>query len=110
MSVQTATQTSSDHSDNEPYVPLPLRQHTILGTCEAIGEDFGFNPIFLRIPLAAAVLWSPVYAIGAYFALSLIVLAARLLFAQPKATQVTETAAIESDNDQAAREQLQIAA
>ena len=35
-------------------VALPLRSHTILGVCEAIGEDFGFNPVFLRIPLAAS--------------------------------------------------------
>ena len=109
MSVQTATHTSSQ-SNNEPYVPLPLRQHTILGVCEAIGGDFGFNPIFLRIPLAAAVLWSPVYAIGAYFALGVVVLASRLLFARSKAAEVATTAAIVSDNDQADREKLQIAA
>ena len=49
-------------------VALPLRSHTILGACEAIGEDFGFNPLFLRVPFAASVLWSPLYAILAYFA------------------------------------------
>lgn len=67
----------------ENQTALPLRSHTILGACEAIGEDFGFNPILLRVPLAACVLWSPIWAIAAYFALSLMVLASRLLF--PKA-------------------------
>src|SRR5689334_17933083 len=43
-------------SAQENYVPLPLRSHTILGVCEAIGEDFGFNPTFLRVILAAMVL------------------------------------------------------
>ena len=38
----------------ENQVALPLRSHTILGVCEAIGEDFGFNPVFLRIPFAAS--------------------------------------------------------
>ena len=43
-------------SAQENQVALPLRSHTILGVCEAIGEDFGFNPTFLRVPLAAMVL------------------------------------------------------
>lgn len=64
----------------EDQVALPLRSHTIFGACEAIGEDFGFNPIFLRVPFAATVLWSPVLAIGAYLALGLVVLGSRLLF------------------------------
>ena len=58
---------------------LPLRSHTILGVCEAIGEDFGFNPNLLRVPLAAVVLWSPMWAIAAYLALGAIVFASRLL-------------------------------
>ena len=61
-------------------VALPLRSHTILGVCEAIGEDFGFNPVLLRIPFAASVIYSPTMAIAAYFALGLVVLASRLLF------------------------------
>ena len=39
-------------NEEQTYTPLPLRAHTILGVCEAIGEDFGFNPAWLRIPLA----------------------------------------------------------
>jgi phage shock protein PspC (stress-responsive transcriptional regulator) len=70
--------------DNQ--VALPLRSHTILGVCEAIGEDFGFNPVFLRIPLAASVIWNPMIAIGTYFALGAVVLVSRLVFPKPKAT------------------------
>ncbi|MGE5064267.1 MAG: PspC domain-containing protein [Myxococcales bacterium] len=70
----------------ENQVALPLRSHTILGVCEAIGEDFGFNPTFLRIPLAASVIWNPVIALSTYFGLGVIVLASRLLF--PKAKTV----------------------
>ena len=70
---------------HETQAALPLRSHTILGVCEAIGEDFGFNPIFLRVPFAAIVLWSPTIAIGAYFALGAVVLASRLLFPKAKA-------------------------
>jgi phage shock protein C len=61
-------------------VALPLRSHTILGICEAVGEDFGFNPVLLRIPFAASVVYSPLLAIGAYLALGVIVLGSRLLF------------------------------
>jgi len=73
-------------------VAIPLRSHTILGVCEAIGEDFGFNPIFLRVPFAAIVLYSPLIAVAAYLALGLIVLASRLFFpaskAEPKHVEV----------------------
>ena len=65
-------------------VALPLRSHTILGVCEAIGEDFGFNPTFLRVPFAASVLYSPTYAIAAYLALGLLVLASRMIFPKKK--------------------------
>ena len=77
----------------ENQVALPLRAHTILGVCEAIGEDFGFNPVFLRIPLAASVIWNPLIAIGTYFALGLVVLVSRLVFPKPKATAATVEAA-----------------
>jgi phage shock protein PspC (stress-responsive transcriptional regulator) len=69
----------------ETQVALPLRSHTILGVCEAIGEDFGFNPVFLRIPFAASVIYSPTMAITVYFALGAVVLASRLLFPKAKA-------------------------
>ena len=71
----------------ENQVALPLRSHTILGVCEAIGEDFGINPLFLRVPLAASVLYSPLWAVGVYLGLGLVVLASRLLFPAPKATK-----------------------
>jgi phage shock protein C len=74
----------------ENQIALPLRSHTILGACEAIGEDFGFNPVLLRIPLAATVLWSPLWAIVAYFVLAGIVLASRLVF--PKRNAVDDVA------------------
>ena len=102
MSVQNATA--------ETYVALPLRQHTIFGVCEGIGEDFGFNPIFLRIPLAAAVLWSPMIAIGTYFALGALVMASRLLFPRPKASGAQSANTIDSDNDRAGRDSMPIAA
>jgi len=82
-------------NEEQTYTALPLRPHTILGVCEAIGEDFGFNPVLLRIPLAASVVVNPLIAIATYFGLGVVVLASRLLFPRPKAVSVAaaETAA-----------------
>ena len=79
-------------SAQENYIPLPLRSHTILGVCEAIGEDFGFSPVILRVILAAMVLWSPTIAIGTYFALGAVVLGSRLLFPKPKQSSAAQAA------------------
>jgi phage shock protein PspC (stress-responsive transcriptional regulator) len=72
------------------------RPDTLLGVCEGIGQDFGFNPIFLRIALAASILWDPKIAIGTYFALGLLVAASRLLFPN-KATVLSQSAANVAD-------------
>lgn len=63
---------------------LFMRDDTFLGVCEAIGEDFGFNPLFLRVAFGVSVLWNPVAVLVAYLGLGVIVLASRLLFPNPK--------------------------
>ena len=93
-------------SAQENYVPLPLRSHTILGVCEAIGEDFGFNPVLLRIPFAASVLISPTMAIGAYLALALVILASRKLFPKSETELVAES---EGQAAEPANEQRELA-
>ena len=77
-------------SAQENSVPVTLRSHTILGVCEAIGEDFGFNPVLLRVPLAASVLISPTWAIGAYLVLGAIVLLSRVLFPKQRVDAAVE--------------------
>jgi phage shock protein C len=89
----------------ENQVALPLRSHTILGVCEAIGEDFGFNPMFLRIPLAASVIWNPLIAFSTYFVLGLVVLASRFLFPKPKTPEPAKS----SSGSNAANEQREYA-
>ena len=81
-------------------VALPLRAHTILGVCEAIGEDFGFNPNLLRIPLAASVLYSPLWAVVAYLALGAVVLASRLVFPSAKPAAAEAQAQPAAANEQ----------
>ena len=92
----------------ENQVALPMRTHTIFGVCEAIGEDFGFNPAWLRIPLAAAVLWSLEGAFAIYLGLGVVVLASRLLFPDPKSATARQP--VESAPAANADQELQIAA
>ena len=68
-------------------VALPLRSHTILGVCEAVGEEFGFNPVYLRIPFAASVIYSPMMALAAYLLLGIGVLTARLFLRDTRETK-----------------------
>ena len=87
--------------NEQQYVPVTLRAHTILGVCEAIGEDFRISPNWLRIPLAASVLLSPLMAIGAYLALGGVVLLSRLLFPRPKvATEIVVEQPATAANEQ----------
>jgi phage shock protein PspC (stress-responsive transcriptional regulator) len=53
--------------------PLPLRNDTILGVCEAIGRDFGFNPLWLRLAFIAPLFFAPTATIAAYLGLGVIV-------------------------------------
>lgn len=91
---------------------LPLRAHTILGVCEAIGEDFGFSPTWLRIPFAASVLFSPTMAVAAYLALGVVVLISRIV--SPKAKVAAAGVKVEGQampaNDPAKQAELPIAA
>ena len=69
---------------------LFTRPDTLFGVCEGLGQDFGFNPIFLRLGLAASILWNPLFAFGSYFALGLLVLLSRLICPDVRLTQVKE--------------------
>jgi phage shock protein C len=61
--------------------PVWARDHTLFGVCEALGEDFGFNPIFLRVPLAVCLLLNPLAVFATYAGLGLLVALSR--FAAP---------------------------
>jgi phage shock protein PspC (stress-responsive transcriptional regulator) len=68
------------------YQPsLIARDHTLFGVCEALGEDLGFNPVFLRVPFAALLLWNPVAVIGTYLAAGVVVFLTRWISPNPKA-------------------------
>lgn len=60
------------------------RDDTFLGVCQALGEDFGFNPIYLRIAFALPMLYVPVATVAVYLGLGVVVLLSRLLAPRPK--------------------------
>lgn len=59
--------------------PTFNRPDTLLGVCEAIGQDLGVNANWLRVALAVGVFWSLEAALAAYLALGVMVVAVRLL-------------------------------
>lgn len=59
---------------------LMLRGDTILGVCEALGQDFGISPTWFRVAFCAPIFWNPVVVISAYFAIGLLVAASRFAF------------------------------
>jgi phage shock protein C len=65
--MQTTATPAADHKDN------------LFGVCAALGEDFGFNPIWLRLALGVGLLFAFEAVIAGYFVMGAIVLISRLL-------------------------------
>lgn len=59
---------------------LMLRNDTILGVCEALGQDFGINPMWLRVAFCVPIYWNPALVVGAYLAIGMLVAATRFAF------------------------------
>ena len=38
---------------------VAFRNDTLLGVCESLGHDLGFNPMFLRVPLGGGIIFAP---------------------------------------------------
>jgi len=49
------------------------RHDTLLGICEALGEDLHFNPVYLRVALSVGLLWNPVAMIATYLGAGVVV-------------------------------------
>ncbi len=66
--------------------PQPPVRHedNIFGICASLGQDLGFNPLYLRLVLAVSILFSPVATFATYAAMGVIVAVSRLLVPAPK--------------------------
>jgi len=72
-----------------PQTSIFARPDTLLGVCEAIGADLGFNPGWLRAALACGIFFSLPATLMVYLGLGAIVAFARWRFpaaARPAAT------------------------
>lgn len=78
------------------------RPDTFLGTCQAVGDDLGFHPDWLRVAIALPLLWMPIWSVGAYLGLTLVVVASRLIFPIRRTAAAAEVVALpEVANDEA---------
>lgn len=63
---------------------LFTRDDTMLGICEGLGEDLGFNPNWLRAALGAGLVWNPFAMVGIYLGLGVVVVFTRLVMPNPR--------------------------
>jgi phage shock protein C len=90
---------------------LFTRDDTFFGICEGLGEDFRFNPLWLRLALTLALFFNPVATIAGYLALGLTVLFSRLIFPAPSvATEPQAAAEFDREEQDEAAEPLPVAA
>ncbi len=88
MSTAAIAQSEAGHDDtDEGSVALPLRADTFLGVCEALGQDLGINPNWLRIAFAPFIIVNPALTIAVYLGLGAVVALSRWFFPAAKKAQ-----------------------
>ena len=87
------------HDQQDQQTNLFLRNDTLLGVCEGLGEELGFNPNWLRVPFAAGVLWNPMAIFGIYLALGAALALARWIY--PKRSAAAASAQPAASNQPA---------
>ena len=85
------------------------RDDTFFGVCEAIGEDFGINPIWLRLGFALALFFNPLAAVGGYAAAGLVVAATRWLVPNPRVAVAPEASVAEEPVAAETENQMELA-
>ena len=72
------------------------REDTMFGVCQALGEDFRFNPFLLRMAFALGLLWAPVATVCVYLGVGIVVLLSRLLSPNPRPAARAEAEAAQA--------------
>ena len=86
------------------------RDDTFFGVCTALGEDFGFNRLWLRLAFAASIYFFPLATIAVYFGLGLLVAFTRWWVPNPRVTPDAEPApAAVAAEDAPADRQMELA-
>ena len=89
---------------------LLFRNDTVLGVCEAIGQDFGFHPNWLRITLASLFYFFPAAVIGSYVGLGIVVAFTRYIAPDKVEADAPRLAAVAGSNIQDEAPQTALAA
>ncbi len=90
---------------------LIARSDTLFGVCQGIGEDLGFNPLYLRLALTALLFFYPLAALATYVGAGLMVAVAHRLYPNPRRAAETELVAEQPEiESEAEREPLPLAA
>lgn len=90
-----------------PKAALPLRNDTMLGVCEGLGEEFGLDPLYLRLAFAGLFYWNPPAVVAAYLALGLALAFGRWVHpvprpgAEPQPAAATQPAPAANQSDPA---------
>ena len=66
------------------HTAKPAEWRNLFGVCAALGEDVGFDPLWLRIALSVGVIWNWQAIAVLYAALAAVVLVSRVLIRDPK--------------------------
>lgn len=66
------------------------RPDTLLGICQAVGDDFGFNPTWLRVLLCCGIFFNLTATVAGYLILGVFVVASRWMFPAPAQSNVAE--------------------
>lgn len=88
--------------------PVARHQDNLFGVCAALGEDFGFDPLWLRLALGVGLLFNFEMVVAGYFVAGAIVLLSRLIVPARKHGAVV--APVATGQDTAALEPLRKAA
>lgn len=63
--------------DDRTEANLFTRDDTLFGVCEALGQDFGINPNYIRVAFATGLLFNAGLVFAAYIVIGLVVAATR---------------------------------
>ena len=80
---------SEQPRSKEPNMPthqpsLLARDDTFFGVCQAIGDDFGFNPNWLRVALPVLLFLNPTLTLAGYAAAGVVVFVSRWFYPEPR--------------------------
>ena len=89
---------------NEQAPNVESNPDSLFGVCQAIGEDFGFNPFFLRLGFLGLGFFSIPVSVAAYALLGIGVATSRWLFPANHGTQDGTNASDYTHSDAANRE------